>query len=55
VSEIEALFSDPSFYEGASPDEVRRLEGERAGLTREIRELMAEWERGEERIQATEG
>jgi ABC-type multidrug transport system ATPase subunit len=52
VAEIEAVFADPAFYGKTSPEEVRRLEGERAGLAEEIRGLLTEWERGEERLQA---
>ena len=52
VLEIQGLFADPGFYEKASADEVRRLERERAGLEKELAGLLAEWERGEERLQA---
>jgi ATPase subunit of ABC transporter with duplicated ATPase domains len=52
IAEIQALFADPAFYGRAAPDEVRRLEGERAGLEKEVAELMVEWERGEETIAA---
>ncbi|MYD13596.1 MAG: hypothetical protein F4X00_08260, partial [Gemmatimonadetes bacterium] len=44
VAEIEAVFGDPAFYLGASPEEVRRLEEERAGLVEEVAALMGEWE-----------
>ncbi|MDE2676913.1 MAG: ABC-F family ATP-binding cassette domain-containing protein [Gemmatimonadota bacterium] len=44
VVEIEAVFGDPAFYPGASPEEVRRLEEERAGLVEEVAALMGEWE-----------
>ncbi|MYJ68311.1 MAG: hypothetical protein F4087_07395, partial [Gemmatimonadetes bacterium] len=50
VAEIEAVFADPSFYAGASPDEVRRLEEERAGLVEEVAALMGEWEGVEEEL-----
>jgi ATPase subunit of ABC transporter with duplicated ATPase domains len=52
IAEIHALFADPAFYSRTAPDEVRRLEGERAGLEKEVAELMVEWERGEEAIAA---
>ncbi|MYB06667.1 MAG: hypothetical protein F4Y24_09975, partial [Gemmatimonadetes bacterium] len=44
VAEIEAVFANPSYYAGASPGEVRRLEEERAGLVDRVAALMAEWE-----------
>ena len=44
VVEIEAVFADPAFYAGASPDELRKLEEERAGLVEEVAARMAEWE-----------
>jgi ABC-type multidrug transport system ATPase subunit len=50
VAEIEALFSEPSFYKRSASEEVRQLELERTGLVRELSELMLEWEKGEERI-----
>ncbi len=44
VAEIEAVFANPSYYAGASPGEVRRLEEERAELVDRVAALMAEWE-----------
>ena len=44
VAEIEAVFANPSYYAGASPGEVRRLEEERAGLVDRVAALMVEWE-----------
>ena len=44
VAEIEAVFANPSYYAGASPGEVRRLEEERVGLVDRVAALMAEWE-----------
>ena len=44
VAEIDAVFADPSFYAGAAPGEVRKLEGERAGLVDRVTALMARWE-----------
>ena len=44
VAEIEAVFANPSYYAGASPGEVRKLEEERAGLMDRVAALMAEWE-----------
>jgi ATPase subunit of ABC transporter with duplicated ATPase domains len=52
VAEIHALFAEPAFYERTTPDEVRRLEAERTGLEKELVGLLAEWEVGEERLQA---
>ena len=44
VSEIEAAFAAPSFYDRAGRDEVRALEAERRELTGKISRLMREWE-----------
>ena len=44
MAEIEAVFANPSYYAGASPGEVRRLEEERAGLVDRVAALMVEWE-----------
>jgi len=52
IAEIDETFSAPGYYERTPPDDVRRLEDERAGLAREVAGLMAEWEAGEERLQA---
>ena len=52
IAEIDALFADPTYYAKAAAEERRRLETERAGLAKETIELMAEWERTEERIEA---
>jgi ATPase subunit of ABC transporter with duplicated ATPase domains len=53
VAEIERLFADPTFYARKLPEDVRRLEGERAGLRVELEKLIAEWELGEESLQAS--
>ena len=52
VAEIDDMFAEPTFYDGSAKDEIRRLEKERAGLSSEVDQLMAEWERSEERIRA---
>jgi hypothetical protein len=52
VAEIEKRFADPGFYARTSPEEVRGLEVERTGLQEELKKLMAEWEAGEEQLQA---
>ena len=44
VAEIDAVFADPAFYEGSSPDEVRSLERERAERVEEAAALTGEWE-----------
>jgi ATPase subunit of ABC transporter with duplicated ATPase domains len=51
IAEIERQFADPTFYGTTSPEDVRRLEGERTGLEEELGTLIAEWERGEESLQ----
>ena len=43
VAEIEAVFANPAYYGETSPDEVRMLEEERAGLVDRVAALMAEW------------
>jgi ATPase subunit of ABC transporter with duplicated ATPase domains len=52
IAEIDAQFADPDFYLRSPTAERRRLEDERAGLAREAAQLMEEWERTEEKIQA---
>jgi ATPase subunit of ABC transporter with duplicated ATPase domains len=52
VAGIQAEFADPAFYARTSPEDVRRLESERARLADELAKLIAEWELMEERIQA---
>ena len=44
VSEIDAVFASPTFYERAAPEEVQGLESERRELTERIARLMREWE-----------
>ncbi len=44
VSEIDAVFASPIFYERAAPEEVQGLESERRELTERIARLMREWE-----------
>jgi ABC-type multidrug transport system ATPase subunit len=50
IADIEGLFADPEYYGRATPDEMRVLEDERAGLTAELAGLMKEWERGAELV-----
>ncbi|MEM6702018.1 MAG: ABC-F family ATP-binding cassette domain-containing protein [Acidobacteriota bacterium] len=50
VGEINEVFCDPSYFEKASPKEVRKLETEQKKLKGEIEAWMAEWEGVEERI-----
>jgi ATPase subunit of ABC transporter with duplicated ATPase domains len=50
VGEIERQFADPTFYAKTSPEDLRRLENERAGLKAELETLIAEWERGEQSL-----
>ena len=52
MEEIDTLFADAAYYGNASVEERRSLEVERAGLAKEAKELMAEWEQTEERIAA---
>ena len=48
LTEIDSVFSEPAYYDKASPDDVKTLESERAGLKKEVADLMAEWERAGE-------
>ena len=50
VSEIDARFADPAFYQGASHNESRELEDERARLRSELDGLLAEWAEVEEQL-----
>ena len=50
VREIDETFCAPSFYQSTSAEDIKALEVERAELTREVEELMAEWEKQEEAI-----
>ena len=52
IAEIDALFADTSYYGKASVEDRRALEAERTGLAKEAKELIAEWEKTEERIEA---
>ena len=52
TGEIDAIFAEPGFYEKASPEDVRALEGERAELQAELDALFAEWEGVEAEIEA---
>lgn len=50
VGEINNVFCDPSYFEKASPKEVRKLEDEQKRLKGDVEGWMAEWESVEERI-----
>ena len=50
IAEIDALFADATYYAKTSVEDRRSLEVERAGLAKETKELMAEWEQTEEQI-----
>ncbi|MFQ5530529.1 MAG: ATP-binding cassette domain-containing protein, partial [Gemmatimonadota bacterium] len=50
LSEIDAVFADPAFYDRSSPEDVRALEDERTTLDAGLLELMAEWEAVEEAL-----
>ena len=52
VSEIDAVFASPSFYERAAPEEVQELETERRELTQRVGRLMREWETVEAEAEA---
>ena len=52
IAEIDALFADATYYAKTSVEDRRSLEVERAGLAKETKELMAEWEQTEEQIAA---
>ncbi len=52
VSEIDAVFASPSFYERAAPDTVQELETERRKLTQRVARLMREWETVEAEAEA---
>ena len=50
VAEIDEVFCEPTFYERASPDEVKILETERTSLQSDVAHLTSEWESAEEEI-----
>ncbi len=50
IAEIDARFAAPGFYVETSPEAVRALQSERSGLQTDASELVAEWERVEERL-----
>ncbi len=52
IAKIDALFADSTYYAKTSMEDRRNLEVERAGLAKETKELMAEWEQTEEQIAA---
>ena len=50
MAEIDEVFCEPTYYERASPDEVKILEAERTSLQSDVAELTSEWESAEEEI-----
>ena len=52
VSEIDAVFASPNFYEQSAPEEVQTLQAERQELTGRITRLMREWEAVEAEAEA---
>ncbi|MDE2981582.1 MAG: ABC-F family ATP-binding cassette domain-containing protein [Gemmatimonadota bacterium] len=54
VSEIDAVFASPTFYEQSAPEEVQTLQAERQELTGRIARLMREWEAVEAEVEANQ-
>jgi ABC-type multidrug transport system ATPase subunit len=54
IGEINEIFCDPSYYDDAAPEQIRRLEQEQQELRDRIEELTADWERAEEELAAVE-
>ena len=54
IGEIDRTFCEPDYFEQTPGDAVRALEAERTKLRSEVRDLMAEWERLEEKIDEAE-
>jgi len=52
IGEIDAVFCGAGYYERTPAEEVRALEQEREALRRRLADLMAEWERTLEEIEA---
>jgi ATPase subunit of ABC transporter with duplicated ATPase domains len=50
IGEINEIFCDPSYYDNAGPEQVRKLEGEQNTLRTRIEQLSAEWELAEEEL-----
>jgi len=50
VAAIDAIFCEPDYFGRTPGDEVRALEEERAGLQRDVTDLLAEWEKLEAAI-----
>ena len=50
VAEIDDVFCDPTYYERASPEEVKILETERTSLQSDVADLTSEWESAEKEI-----
>ena len=50
MAEIDEVFCEPTYYERASPDEVKILEAERTSLQSDVAVLTSEWESAEEEI-----
>ncbi|TFG66808.1 MAG: hypothetical protein E4H28_00685 [Gemmatimonadales bacterium] len=50
LGELDATFSDPAFYNGTSPEEMRALQAERQAVEAEVSDLVAAWEEVEEEL-----
>ena len=51
IEEIDTTFADPGFYDGAAPDEQRKLEGLRGDLQSELQARLTEWEQVESELE----
>lgn len=51
LGEIDGAFADPGYFQTADPEEVRVLEEERERISREVDELMEEWEEVERALE----
>ena len=51
LGEIDGIFADPDYFPSAAPEEVRQLEAERERISREVDELMEEWEEVERALE----
>ena len=51
IEEIDTTFADPGFYDGAAPDEQRKLEGLRGDLQSELQARLEEWEQVESELE----
>jgi len=52
LAEVDAVFCDPTYYESTSPSDVKTLEAERGRLKSEVTDLMSEWERSAQGLEA---